>query len=89
MKWTSILAIYLLFWVFAAFVVLPFHGRSRAPDGGDGDGHDRGAPAEFHPRRILAQMTIVATISFAAYYALYVSGILDVPGILRRMGQPE
>ena len=63
MKWTSILAIYTLFWAFSAFFVLPFHGR-RAEDDATPlvRGQDRGAPATVRPGRILLQMTIVATI---------------------------
>ena len=40
MKWTSILAIYTLFWAFSAFFVLPFHGR-RAEDEAAGADHER------------------------------------------------
>ena len=65
MKWTSILAIYMLFWAFSAFFVLPFHGR-RAEDDATSlvKGQDRGAPATVRPGRILLQMTIVATVGF-------------------------
>jgi predicted secreted protein len=69
MKWTSALAIYLLFWVMSAFFVLPFHGRkSDQPDGGV-RGTDPGAPASLNVRRILYQITIVSAAAFAAYYA--------------------
>lgn len=85
MKWTSILAIYLLFWVMSAFLVLPFHGR-RADQAADGvAGVDPGAPAAFPIMAILKQTTIVATVSFAAYYVVYTQGLVDVSGISRAM----
>lgn len=82
MKWTSALAIYLLFLALSAFFVLPFHGRK----GDDDDtplikGQDRGAPATFRPARIMLQMTIVATIGFAIYYLAYVNGWVN-PNVL-------
>lgn len=82
MKWTSALAIYLLFWSFSAFFVLPFHGR-RGEDDQEPlvKGQDPGAPARFRPSRILLQMTIVATISFVLYYVAYVNGWAD-PDVL-------
>ncbi len=72
------LAIYSLFWAFSAFFVLPFHGRGA----GDADtplikGQDQGAPASFRPRRILLQMTAVATVGFVLYYIAYVTGWAD------------
>lgn len=78
MKWTSALAIYLLFWAFSAFFVLPFHGRKAA----DNDvplvkGQEPGAPANLRPGRILLQMTIVATVAFLLYYLAYVNGWAD------------
>ena len=78
MKWTSILAIYTLFWAFSAFFVLPFHGRRAEDDAAPlVPGQDRGAPATVRPGRILLQMTIVATIGFVLYYAAYVNGVVD------------
>lgn len=78
MKWTSILAIYTLFWAFSAFFVLPFHGR-RAEDDATPlvKGQDHGAPATFRPGRVLLQMTILATIGFVIYYVAYVNGWAD------------
>lgn len=82
MKWTSALAIYLLFWAFSAFFVLPFHGRRLSDDATPLVlGQDPGAPAVIRPRRILLQMTIVATIAFVLYYVAYVQGWVD-PDVL-------
>src|SRR3546814_14644302 len=75
MKWTSALAIYLLFWAFSAFFVLPFHGRRASDDATPlVRGQEPGAPATFRPGRILLQMTIVAPLAFGLYYLTYVHG---------------
>lgn len=82
MKWTSALAIYLLFWSFSAFFVLPFHGRRANDDDAPlVKGQEPGAPATFRPKRILFQMTVVATIGFVLYYVAYVNGFAD-PNVL-------
>ena len=75
MKWTSALAIYLLFWVMSAFLVMPF-GVRNAHETGDVlvPGQSDGAPANFKPKRILMWTTIVATVLFGIYYANYVNG---------------
>jgi predicted secreted protein len=75
MKWTSIAAIYLLFWVMSAFVVMPFFGRKT----GDEDhpvmkGHADSAPHNFQPQQIIKWTTFVATTCFGLYYANYVNG---------------
>lgn len=75
MKWTSALAIYLLFWVMCAFFVLPFHGRRADSAENTVAGAEPGAPETLPVGRILKQITIVSVISFAAYYALYVTVI--------------
>lgn len=76
MKWTSILAIYLLFWVMSAFVVMPF-GVRNAHEAGEAlvPGQADGAPANFNPKRILIRTTIVATALFGIYYAVYINYI--------------
>ena len=75
MKWTSALAIYVLFWAFSAFVVLPFGVRSHHETGDPlVPGQADGAPANFSGRRLLIRTTIVATVLFALYYANYVAG---------------
>src|SRR3546814_12155881 len=73
MKWTSALAIYLLFWAFSAFFVLPFHGRLASDDAPPlVPGQPPAAPATFRPWRFLLQMTISAPISFGLYYLPFV-----------------
>lgn len=75
MKWTSALAIFLLFWVMSAFLVMPFGVRS-AHEAGEAliPGQSDGAPANFNPKRILLRTTILALILFGIYYLNYVNG---------------
>jgi predicted secreted protein len=75
MKWTSALAIFLLFWVMSAFLVMPFGVRS-AHEAGEAliPGQADGAPANFNPKRILLRTTILALILFGIYYLNYVNG---------------
>jgi predicted secreted protein len=75
MQWTSALAIYVLFWVLSAFVVMPLGVRNIYEAGEEPvPGQDLGAPANFNPRQILLRTTIVATILFGLYYLNYVQG---------------
>lgn len=74
MKWTSILAIYFLIWVFSAFLVLPFGVQTHDEAGlkktlGQADS----APANFRAGRICKRATILAFILFGLYYANYVN----------------
>ena len=90
MHWTSILAIYFLFWLFALFLVLPFHGRKA----GDVDedprvGHEPGAPVRIRPWRIIMQVTLVAAVLFGAYYLIYTYDLIDARGFAERvLGMP-
>jgi len=75
MRWTSALAIYVLFWVLSAFLVMPFGVRTADELGAEKiPGQAESAPANFKPRRIVIITTIVATILFGLYYANYVNG---------------
>lgn len=88
MRWTSLLAIYFLFWSFSVFLVLPFGVRTTHEAGGDYvPGQAESAPHEFKFRRIAIRVTIVATILWALFVANYQYGwvtakMLDVFGRL-------
>lgn len=74
MRWTSIVAIYSLFWVFAAFLVMPFGIRTHDEMGlGKVDGQAHSAPGNFRPKRVAIRATILAAILFGLYYANYVN----------------
>jgi predicted secreted protein len=79
MKWTSIVAIYSLFWVMGAFLVLPFGVRTHDEAGlPKVPGQAESAPAEFKPLRIATRATIVSLLLFGLYYANYVYGWIEV-----------
>lgn len=78
MSWTSIVAIYLLFWVLSAFLVLPFGVKSHHEMGvamipGQADG----APANFKPLRVVIVTTLLSATLFGLYYANYAYGWID------------
>lgn len=75
MRWTSLLAIYILFWAFSVFLVLPFGVRTTEEAGGDHvPGTAESSPHEFSLKRVLVRTTIVATILFALFVANYEFG---------------
>ncbi|MBS0505320.1 MAG: DUF1467 family protein [Proteobacteria bacterium] len=75
MRWTSILAIYVLFWSLSVFVALPFGVRTHEEAGADRvPGQADSAPHGYDWRRMAIRTTIIATILFGLYYANYVYG---------------
>ncbi len=75
MRWTSALAIYVLFWVMSAFLIMPFGVKTADELGAEKiPGQAESAPANFRPRRIIILTTIVAALLFGLYYANYVQG---------------
>ena len=75
MRWTSITAIYFLFWVGSAFIMLPFGvktheelGIERVPGQADS------APANFRPGRVALRASVLAGALTALYVANYVYG---------------
>ena len=75
MRWTSVLAIYTLFWAFSVFLVLPFGVKTTGDVGGEHvPGQAESAPHEFDLRRVLVRVTIVATILFGLYYLNWTYG---------------
>lgn len=88
MKWTSILAIYALFWVMSAFLLLPFGVRTHEELGVDKvPGQADSAPANFRPGRLMLRATVIAAILSAAYYANYVNGWIEAED-LNLFGSP-
>ncbi len=82
MQWTSALAIFVLFWVLSAFIVMPFGIRSpREADVELVPGQEPGAPANFRPGPILIRTTILGAVLFGLYYANYVSGWITVDSL--------
>lgn len=82
MQITSILAIYFLFWVFTAFVMLPF-GVQTADEAGvpKVPGQADSAPVDFRPGRIALRATVVAAILTALFVLNYEYGWVTVEDI--------
>lgn len=75
MRWTSILAIYLLFWALSVFLVLPFGVRTHEEAGAERvPGQADSAPHQFDLRRFAMRTTIVSAVLFGLYYLNYVNG---------------
>jgi predicted secreted protein len=74
MQWTSISAIYILFWVMSAFLVLPFGVKTHDEAGIDKiPGQADSAPANFRPGQVAKRATILSVVLFGLYYANYVN----------------
>ena len=70
MKWTSILAIYFLFFVASAFVLLPFGVKTDEEVGNPlVPGQAESAPHRFDIRRHLLLAAGLGAVLFALYYA--------------------
>ena len=78
MRWFSIAAIYLLFWVITAFAVMPFGLRTPADDKTTAmvPGQAESAPINFRPWTVIKRTTLFATLAFALFYANWVYGWL-------------
>lgn len=75
MKVTSILAIYFLFWVMSAFVMLPFGVRTADEAGVEKiPGQADSAPVNFRPGKIVIRATIVASLLTALFVANFEFG---------------
>lgn len=92
MRWTSMLAIYILFWAFSVFLVLPFGMRTSAEAGAEHvPGTIESAPHEFSLKRVVVRTTIVATILFSLFVANYHFGwitpaMLDIVDVMNATG---
>lgn len=75
----AIFAIYALFWVISAFVVLPL--GIRTPDEtGEAllKGQADSAPSNFRPGRVMVRATVLSAVLFGIYYANYVEGWVTI-----------
>jgi predicted secreted protein len=75
MQITSIAAIYVLFWVMTAFIMLPF-GVQTADEAGveKVPGQADSAPVNFRPGRLAWRATLIAAGVTALYVANYQNG---------------
>ena len=82
MEWTSILAIYFLFWVISAFVLLPF-GMKTHEEAGEAKvpGQADSAPANFRGGTLMIRATALATVLCTVYVLNFEYGWITVEDI--------
>lgn len=82
MQLTSIIAIYFLFWVMSALVILPF-GVKTADDTGEAKipGQADSAPVNFRPGRVALRATVLSAILCGLYMANYFQGWITTDDI--------
>lgn len=79
MKWTSILAIYILFWTLSLFLVLPFGVRTAEEEGTKAaPGHAESAPHRFSFGKAALRATILGAVLTGLYVANYIYGWITV-----------
>jgi predicted secreted protein len=82
MKLTSILAIYLLFWTLALFLVLPFGVRTPEEEGTRAaPGHAESAPNRFNFGKVALRASIVAALLTGLYVANYIFGWIRIQDV--------
>ena len=75
MRFTSIAAIYVLFWTLSLFLVLPFGVRTSEEEGEErGAGHAESAPHRFSLATAALRATFVSALLFGLFYANFVFG---------------
>ena len=75
MRWTSILAIYFLFFAGSAFMLLPFGVRTAEEVGAEPvPGQAESAPHTFDLSRHLLRAALLALVLFGIYYANWTYG---------------
>lgn len=83
MQWTSMLAIYFLFFVFSAFVLLPFGVRTHDEAGIEKiPGQADSAPVEFRAGRLLLRAVILSAVVTTLYVLNYIYGWITVDDII-------
>ena len=79
MRWTSVLAIYTVFWVMCAFVLLSFGVRTHDEMGiPKVPGQADSAPGNFRPWWVAGRATWVSAILTAFYVLNYIYGWITV-----------
>ncbi|WP_115367522.1 DUF1467 family protein [Alteripontixanthobacter maritimus] len=88
MQWTSILAIYVLFWVMSAFLLLPFGIKTHDEMGIEKTaGQADSAPGNFRPGRVMVRATVLAAVLTGIYVANYAYGWIT-PDDINIFGNP-
>lgn len=82
MQITSIAAIYFLFWVMSAFVMLPFGVRT-ADEAGEEKvpGQAESAPVNFRPGKLALRATVIAAVFTGLFVANFEYGWITIADI--------
>ena len=90
MRITAIIAIYCLFWVLSAFLVLPFGVRTHDEAGmAKVPGQADSAPAHFNPNRIALRATVLSIVLFGLFYLNYTNGWITAQDLDVSGGAPD
>jgi len=82
MKFTSIIAIYVLFFAFAAFALLPFGVKTDEEAGTPKvPGQADSAPHQFDLKRHLLKAAVVAALLFGIYYVNWAFGWITLDDV--------
>lgn len=82
MQITSIAAIYFLFWVMSAFIMLPFGVKTAEEAGVEKvPGQADSAPVNFRPGKLALRATIIAVVCTGLFVANYEYGWVTVADI--------
>jgi len=82
MKFTSIVAIYILFFAFAAFAMLPFGVKTDEEAGTPKvPGQADSAPHQFDLKRHLLKAAVVAALLFGIYYVNWAFGWITLDDV--------
>ena len=81
MGWTSILAIYALFWTLSAFLCLPFGRTDEGAAVPKVAGQADSAPANFRPGRVIARATVLSAVLCGLFVANYTFGWIEIEDI--------
>lgn len=73
MRTSVAVATFFCMWFITLFVVLPFHARSQDDEGEVVPGTPESAPAKVNILKVFLINTAVATVAFAAVYAIIAS----------------
>lgn len=82
MRWTSMLAVYVLFWTISLFVVLPWGVRpAHQSDEPMVPGQADSAPSNFRPLRVVLWTTGISAACFGVFLLNYVYGWIDTQSL--------
>jgi predicted secreted protein len=88
--WYSLLAVYLLFWVFSLFLVLPWGVRT-AREAGEREvpGQATSAPHRFSPWRAARATTLVSALLFGLFWLNWEAGFVTRADLEALLPQPK